>query len=71
MTLTINDVGSTTKLTITNGKKTLLQKTGTIKSLLKFVFDGTKKENLKQVIMELQHTYPLMIGSDTKIKIKD
>ena len=70
MTLVIDDRGIVTKLTITNGSKTLLKKKGTIKSLLKFVFNGTKKENVKQTIMELQKVYPFMQKSLTQIEIK-
>ena len=70
MTLTIDDTGSVCKMTITNGSKTLLKKKGTIKKLLKFVMNGTKKDNVKQTIMELQKVYPFMQKSLTQIQIK-
>ena len=70
MTLTIDDTGSVCKMTITNGSKTLLKKKGTIKKLLKFVYDGTKKDNVKQSIQQLQQVYPFMKKSLTQIEIK-
>jgi len=70
MTLTIDDTGSVCKMTITNGSKTLLKKKGTMKKLLKFVYSGTTKENVKQTIMELQPMYLFMQKSLTKIEIK-
>mgnify|MGYP000138469638 CR=1 FL=1 len=71
MTLIIDDTGDKCKLTITNGSKTLLRKSGTIKSLLKFVYSGTKKDNVKQTIIELQPMYQFMQKSLTTINIKD
>jgi len=71
LTLTINDTGSATKLHVTNGSKTIFKKSGkSIKSLLKFVLEGTKKETTKQSIMELQHSYMFMVGSKTTVEIK-
>lgn len=71
MTLAIDDTGDKCKLTITHGSKTLLRKSGTIKSLLKFVYSGTKKDSVKQSIIELQPMYKLMQKSLTTINIKD
>jgi hypothetical protein len=71
MELCIDDTGDKAKLTITNGSKTLLRKSGTIKSLLKLVYSGTKKDNVKQSIIELQPMYKFMQKSLTKIDIKD
>jgi len=72
MTLTINDTGSDTRLVISNGSKTLLKKKGkSIKSLLKYVYEGTNREYLKKSIVELQHTYMFMVGSKTTITIKE
>jgi len=71
MKLTIDDTGIHTKLIITNGSKTLLTKQGkSIKSLLKFVFNGTKKENVKESIMELQSIHKFMVNAKTTIDIK-
>ena len=71
MTLTINDKGEKTKLTITNGDKVLLKRRGkSIRSLLKFVFDNTSKQNVKDSILNLQPMMRLMIGSITKIEVK-
>jgi len=72
MTLTINDTGEKTKLIITNGDKVLLKRKGkSIRSLLKFVFDNTSKQNVKDSILNLQPMMRLMIGSITKIEIGD
>jgi hypothetical protein len=71
MTLTIDDRGEDAKLTITNGKKILLKKRGTIKSLLRFVYNGSSKENVKQSIIDLQKVYPFMQKSLTNIEIKE
>ena len=72
MTLTINDKGEKTKLTITNGDKVLLKRKGkSIRSLLKFVYDNTGKQNVKDSILNLQPMMRLMIGSITKIEIGD
>jgi len=71
MTLTINDKGEKTKLTITNGDKVLLKRKGkSIRSLLKFVYDNTGKQNVKDSILNLQPMMRLMIGSITKIEVK-
>jgi len=71
MTLTINDKGEKTKLTITNGGKVLLKRKGkSIRSLLKFVYDNTGKQNVKDSILNLQPMMKLMIGSITKIEVK-
>ncbi len=70
MTLTVDDTGSITKLTISNGSKILLRKKGDMKKLLKFVLDGTNRENVKQSILGLQKVYPFMINSLTKIEIQ-
>ena len=71
MTLTIDDRGTVAKMTITNGSKTLLRKKGTIKSLLKFVYNGSKKDSVKQTIMQMQPMYQFMQKSLTKIQIKE
>ena len=71
MTLTINDKGEKTKLIITNGGKVLLKRRGkSIRSLLKFVYDNTGKQNVKDSILNLQPMMKLMIGSITKIEVK-
>lgn len=69
MKMEIDDTGDKCKLTITHGSKTLLRKSGTIKSLLKFVYSGTKKESVKQTINELQPMYKFMQKSLTTITI--
>jgi len=71
MVMTIDDRGEDAKLTITNGKKILLKKRGTIKSLLRFVYNGSSKENVKQSIIDLQKVYPFMQKSLTNIEIKE
>ena len=71
MTLSLDDTGEKTKLTITNGSKVLLKRKGkSIRSLLKFVYDGTSKQNVKDSILNLQPLMRLMIGSITKIEVK-
>ncbi len=71
MNLHIDDTGSKTKLVITNGSKTLLKRKGkSIVSLLKFVYENTTKQNVKDSIMSLQPTLKLMAGSVTTIEIK-
>ena len=71
MTLTLNDVGSKPTLVITNGDKVLLKRRGkSIRSLLKFVYDNTGKQNVKDSILNLQPMMKLMIGSITKIEVK-
>ena len=71
MNLHIDDTGSKTKLIITNGDKVLLKRKGkSIRSLLKFVYDGTSKQNVKDSIRNLQPMMRLMIGSITKIEVK-
>ena len=71
MTLSLDDTGEKTKLTITNGDKVLLKRKGkSIRSLLKFVFDNTSKQNVKDSILNLQPMMKLMIGSITKIEVK-
>jgi len=72
MTLRIDDTGSVTKMIISNGSKVLLKKKGSsIKKLLKFIYTGTNNTKLKQSIMELQKVYMFMVGSKTKIELKD
>jgi len=71
MTLEIDDTGSVTKMVIESKGKVLLKKKGTIKKLLKFVMNGTKQDNVKKSIQQLQQVYPFMIDSLTKIEIKD
>lgn len=72
MTLIIDDTGERTKLTITNGSKTLLKRKGkSILSLLKFVYSGSKKQDVKDTIAGLQPMHKLMLGSRTTIKIGD
>ena len=70
MILIISDTGLKTRLTIKKGNKVLLRKSGTIKGLLKMVYDGTKREQVKKAILELEPLHKWMIGSDTQIKIK-
>jgi hypothetical protein len=72
MTIIIDDNGSSTQLTIKKNNKVLLNKKfKTIKSALKFIYDGTKKQNVKDSIIELQHTYMFMVESKTTIEIKE
>lgn len=72
MTLILNDNGSSTQLTIKKNNKVLLNKKfKTIKSALKYIYDGTKKQNVKDSIIELQHTYVFMVESKTTIEIKE
>lgn len=72
MTIIIDDNGSSTQLTIKKDNKVLLNKKfKTIKSALKFIYDGTKKQNVKDSIIELQHTYMFMVKSKTTIEIKE
>ena len=72
MTIIIDDNGSSTQLTIKKNNKVLLSKKfKTIKSALKFIYDGTKKQNVKDSIIELQHTYMFMVESKTTIEIKE
>ena len=71
MTLSLDDTGEKTKLTITNGDKVLLKRKGkSIRSLLKFVFDNTSKQNVKDSILNLQPMMKLMIDSKTIIEVK-
>jgi len=72
MTIIIDDSGSSTQLTIKKDNKVLLSKKfKTIKSALKYIYDGTKKQNVKDSIIELQHTYMFMVESKTTIEIKE
>ena len=72
MTIIIDDNGSSTQLTIKKNNKVLLNKKfKTIKSALKYIYDGTKKQNVKDSIIELQHTYMFMVKSKTTIDIKE
>ena len=72
MVLTINDTKEKCTMVITNNGKTLLKRRGkSIRSLLKFVYDGTSKQNVKDSILNLQPMMKLMIGSITKIEIGD
>ena len=72
MTIIIDDNGSSTQLTIKKNNKVLLSKKfKTIKSALKYIYDGTKKQNVKDSIIELQHTYVFMVESKTTIEIKE
>ncbi len=49
----------------------MLKKKGkSIKTLLKFVMNGTKKQNIRNSIMSLKSALPFMIGGVTKIEIK-
>jgi len=71
MVLTINDTKEKTTMVITNNGKTLLKRKGkSIRSLLKFVYDGTSKQNVKDSVLNLQPMMRLMIGSITKIEVK-
>jgi len=71
MVLTINDTKEKCTMVITNNGKTLLKRRGkSIRSLLKFVYDGTSKQNVKDSIRNLQPMMKLMIGSITKIEVK-
>ncbi len=71
MILTINDIKEKTTMVITNNGKTLLKRRGkSIRSLLKFVYENTTKQNVKDSIMSLQPTLKLMAGSVTTIEIK-
>ena len=70
MNLTIDDTGSVTKMVIESKGKVLLKKKGTIKKLLKFVMNGTKQDNVKKSIQQLQQVYPFMQKSLTQIEIK-
>ena len=69
MTLILDDTGSICKMTISNGDKVLLRKKGSIKKLLKFVMDGTTKENVKKSINDLQSVFVMMVGNKTTITI--
>jgi len=72
MKIIIDDSGSSTQLTIKKDNKVLLSKKfKTIKSALKYIYDGTKKQNVKDSIIELQHTYMFMVESKTTIEIKE
>lgn len=72
MTIIIDDSGSSTKLTIKQDNKVLLNKKfKTIKSALKYIYSGTKKQNVKDSIAELQHTYMFMVQSKTTIEVKE
>ena len=72
MKLILDDTRDITILTIQSGSKTLLVKKGkSIKELLSFVFNGTKNDNLKTSIIELQSCYLFMVDSKTTIQIKD
>ena len=71
MVLTINDTKEKTTMVITNNGKTLLKRRGkSIRSLLKFVYDNTGKQNVKDSILNLQPMMKLMSGSITKIEVK-
>ena len=71
MKLHIDDTGEKTKLIITNSDKVLLKRKGkSIRSLLRFVYENTSKQNVKDSIMSLQPTLKLMAGSVTTIEIK-
>jgi len=71
MTLSLDDTGEKTKLIITNGSKVLLKRKGkSIRSLLKFVYENTTKQNVKDSIRNLQPLMKLMSGSITKIEVK-
>jgi len=72
MTLVIDDRNSRPILKIKKGRKTILKKTGkSIKSLLRFVHDGTQKQNVKDAIIELQQVYMFMPEGVTKMEIKE
>ena len=72
MLLVIDDRNSIPILRIKKGRKTIFKKSGkSIKSLLKFVHDGTTKQNVKDAIIELQQVYIFMPDGVTRIEIKD
>ncbi len=72
MKLHLDDTGEKTKLVISRGEKSLLKRKGrSIRSLLKFVFDGTTKQSVKDSIMSLQPMLELMKNSKTTIQIKE
>jgi len=71
LTLTLNDVDTVTILTISKNDKVLLRKKGSIKSLLRYVYEGTSKRNVKQTIIELQQMYVMMVDNKTTITIKE
>ncbi len=54
-----------------NNKVLLSKKFKTIKLALKYIYDGTKKQNVKDSIIELQHTYMFMVESKITIEIKE
>ncbi|MDB4681372.1 hypothetical protein OAE88_00530 [bacterium] len=71
MIITIDDGGETTKLTIQQNDKVVLKKKfKSIKSALKFIYSGTKRDNVKKSIIELQQTYVFMVDSKTTVTIK-
>ena len=71
ITLTIDDRREPTKLIIVNGSKTMKRKGKSVKTLLKYVFDNTKKEKVRNSIMELQMVHKFMVKSKTVIEIGD
>ncbi len=71
MTLTLDDRKSPTKLIIVNGSQTMKRKGKSVKTLLKYVYDNTKKEKVRNSIMELQSVYKFMVKSKTVIEIGD
>ena len=71
MTLILDDTGDKCKLTIIKKDKVIYKKIGSIKSLLKMVYNGTNKDNVRESIMELQKVYPFMVDSKTTIEIKE
>ena len=69
MILTIDDRKSPTKLIINNGSKTMKRKGKSIKTLLKYVLEKTKREDVRSSVMELQKMYMFMVKSKTTINI--
>ncbi len=71
-TLVLDDSKDRPTLIITVGSKTLLKRRGkSIGSLLRFVLENTRDNNLKTAIEDLQQVYQFMIGSVTTLQIKE
>ena len=67
----LDDTGEKTKLIITNGDKVLLKRKGkSIRSLLRFVYENTSKQNVKDSIMSLQPMLQFMTGNKTTVEVK-
>jgi len=69
MVLTLDDRKSPTKLIIENGTRTMKRKGKSIKTLLKYVYENTKQEKVRNSISELQKVYMFMKDSKTTIEI--